>query len=538
MSNSPGNIPTPDDGNNSIAYASQVVEKAKRGIKPDPEVIDAMMLAYQSVISHPAKDVSNWLQSRTSMENLRQWRDVEVDDFDRLVRDDQGYAVFEERDGRKYVKYEKKTVQQSVGLYPEVHKVPDTQLGVLLYMDMQRFVPPERIQKKDYVQENTIAYWRELTEMILREAQRRTIDQPLVQARLRQYESEAIIGIKRPHAWDKSDSDTLHPLHFDVDTTAPGSSKEIQHEVANVLDMARAELRRGIADVLSDVDFIDARRKAFEVKHMVEATTILGENIKHFNYLRSEVEDPAEVERFLDILRQVVEMLGYDDLDVQLLSTEDAITRHCMGLYTPAKNGQRAKISIPMSVYGTSEMMPIKVTLDTVAHEVAHHDMAVMGENVIMTDQPVHGFTHDALTARREEQVSRLSIVPEQKTDGTMGLKVIRDPAKDPLLRHASLVQAMRDEMAKFAPMVKAQLEGMSIQPLLPSANPIETMAPASTRMSATDRTKLASSVAVEVAQQLGPMVNTAVKQGMNGQPVPTPKAQQEKPWWKKIIGR
>ena len=116
MSNSPGNIPTPDDGNNSIAYASQVVEKAKRGIKPDPEVIDAMMLAYQSVISHPAKDVSNWLQSRTSMENLRQWRDVEVDDFDRLVRDDQGYAVFEERDGRKYVKYEKKTVQQSVGL--------------------------------------------------------------------------------------------------------------------------------------------------------------------------------------------------------------------------------------------------------------------------------------------------------------------------------------------------------------------------------------------------------------------------------------
>ena len=535
MSNSPGNIPTPDDGNNSIAYASQVVEKAKRGIKPDPEVIDAMMLAYQSVISHPAKDVSNWLQSRTSMENLRQWRDVEVDDFDRLVRDDQGYAVFEERDGRKYVKYEKKTVQQSVGLYPEVHKVPDTQLGVLLYMDMQRFVPPERIQKKDYVQENTIAYWRELTEMILREAQRRTIDQPLVQARLRQYESEAIIGIKRPHAWDKSDSDTLHPLHFDVDTTAPGSSKEIQHEVANVLDMARAELRRGIADVLSDVDFIDARRKAFEVKHMVEATTILGENIKHFNYLRSEVEDPAEVERFLDILRQVVEMLGYDDLDVQLLSTEDAITRHCMGLYTPAKNGQRAKISIPMSVYGTSEMMPIKVTLDTVAHEVAHHDMAVMGQNVIMTDQPVHGFTHDALTARREEQVSRLSIIPEQKTDGTMGLKVIRDPAKDPLLRHASLVQAMRDEMAKFAPMVKAQLEGMPTQSAKPA---LTSEASVSTGMSPADRTKLASSVAAEVAQQLGPTVNTAVKNALAGkQQIQAPAALAKKPWWK-VFGK
>ncbi len=160
MSNTPDHNPAPDDGNNSIVYASQIVEKAKRGIKPDPEVVDAMMLAYQSVISHPAKDTRSWYEKSASMENLRQWKDVEVDDYNKPIRDDQDFFVFEERDGNKYVKYEKKTVQQSVDLYPEVHKVPDTQLGVLLYMDMQRFVPPERIQKKDYVQENVTAYWR------------------------------------------------------------------------------------------------------------------------------------------------------------------------------------------------------------------------------------------------------------------------------------------------------------------------------------------------------------------------------------------
>lgn len=562
----PGSPVVSDDGNNLVPQMATSVEQAKRGVKPDQDVVDALMHTYKSVIGHPNQN-NNW-------GNLNTWREVEVEDYKQdFVKNEEGQFLYFDKYGKEktlVTESEAKSkgighwltnwtlrrgtekVQKSTPLYAikrsngqrewyeetDHTMLPDTLLGAGLCQDMRRFSPPDRVQKKEYVRGNVEAYWTEFAVMVLAEAERRSILQPAVITGLKQYESETIHDIKNTHnRYTVGDRNTV-PLHFDVDTTTPQSSSEIQREIEKVLSAGRAVIRKGVESVLADAEFIEARRKTFEVKHFVDASVVLAENVALINYLRSEVEHPEEVNRFLDIARQVIELLGYSDVDVELLSTEDAITRHCIGLYTPAKDGKRAKISLPMSRYGTRGMMPIKDTLDTIAHEVAHHDMAVLGSNVDMTGHLVHGFTHDALTARREEQVGRLSIMPVQNDDGTVGLEVIRDPAKDSLLRHASLVQAIRDEMATLTSVVQQQLGAMPPRPALPAASeesgrevipvPVRLPVQQSAEMSNADRTQLATSVATEVAQRLAPTVGVVVRQAMNAQKPPA-----KKPWWK-----
>ncbi|MDP2624767.1 MAG: hypothetical protein Q8P27_01125 [Candidatus Peregrinibacteria bacterium] len=161
---------------------------------------------------------------------------------------------------------------------------------------------------------------------------------------------------------------------------------------------------------------MDQIRKTTILATHVHARVVLEHTAGYLEGLREQIESPEEQERFLFLYRQMAAVLGCgsDELDVELLSAIDALVNGAIALYKPSSEGRKGKgtISVPMSHYGTREVLEMDEIMELVAHEVAHHQM----ERAHLNGEPVHGMSHNVMTAEnlRRLQACRVELIREE----------------------------------------------------------------------------------------------------------------------------
>ncbi|GEM_PF-5178577 len=289
------------------------------------------------------------------------------------------------------------------------------------------FWPPERLcPKRDSLPITVQRYWHEFADYVLREAQQRGLSEQTLAAILTALEPKAVKRLFRGDAI----RDHQEHIYMDIDTGEAGlESAEIVEEVRAVTEALRKKVAKAISGVLSDGKFMAQVQKTIEVATEMDVKLVFPQIIKWLDQMRTDVEKPGDSENFLSIMRQAIAILGYEDrVDVELLPTEVALLRGCKGLYAAAaKQGEKAKIYLPMSVYGTNRLVPLEEAFETLAHELAHHqtvepnaeDRKVHDAYARETADGKHGAEHNSLTevltARNLKVLQSLNIEVEQK---------------------------------------------------------------------------------------------------------------------------
>lgn len=271
-------------------------------------------------------------------------------------------------------------------------KIPDTTLEGCLHRNPELFLPPRDIlipevgENGEYeISLNEKSFWQTGADLLVLKAQRKTYSAVQLAA-LREESATTWKGISE--IWrGYAVRNHRENLYMDINTKAY-TSEELARVTSALSKEVKAKLKRALEVVLADRAALDEVQKAAEGVREITRQVVFAERIDYVECVRAQVERSDEQAEFVETITAALRKMGIDDLDVELLTGADHITHDCCeGLYTPAKSGQRAKISIPMTVYGTSLYIPWNRVLEIVAHEVAHHDIAKANVVVVDPDQ-------------------------------------------------------------------------------------------------------------------------------------------------------
>lgn len=110
-----------------------------------------------------------------------------------------------------------------------------------------------------------------------------------------------------------------------------------------------ADLQSALITVLKDNAAMQTILRSIELYRGLVLHVIFEDDLARIDDLRGQTELPEDRERLVSLVKQTLVVLGHTDLDVEILSTRDALLRSCQGLYTPEVPGKsRAKIAIPL----------------------------------------------------------------------------------------------------------------------------------------------------------------------------------------------
>lgn len=341
-------------------------------------------------------------------------------------------------------------------IHLEAHQMPQNLLEVAIRRDPKLFLPPRRLQREEnerYISARTRQYWQELALQILIEAEKRTVgmisreenesfraiksgkqEAPAIRKTRKNdalgehWEERKFTGplaisevIKRlrelagPAIFHMYRCEDDFPLYFQVDTETRGlEAEDINAKIEQVITAARAELRRGIVEVLSDVDIMTQINKTAAIKQNFHAGVELKEEIDRINHIRETIETKEESARFLTFCKSMAATLGHADVDFQLLPTENALLNGSIAEYKAPGKKQRALISIAMSIYGTTEKYDLKTIKETLAHELAHHQM----NKLRLKGDTAHGISHAVITDQYFEKLKSSSTTAQKPLEG------------------------------------------------------------------------------------------------------------------------
>lgn len=172
-------------------------------------------------------------------------------------------------------------------------------------------------------------------------------------------------------------------LHLNTSPDTGVSTERILADLKKFVAETMKAIKKEITTILSDAKAMEEINRTCEVYRQILINIVFKDVIDHLDRMRAHAEKPEEQKQFLQLLNTAVKMLEIDGVKVELLSTKDAVVEGCVGLYKPSVDGvQPAVIGIPMSVYGTYEQSEFGEVLGTLAHELAHHVIAVDKEDL------------------------------------------------------------------------------------------------------------------------------------------------------------
>lgn len=256
-----------------------------------------------------------------------------------------------------------------------------------------RLQPPHQliIPKRDF--------WYTVLDIICSEAQKRSFANP--EKDIKRFQRPWVKNMRVSHTREGN----IEVAYFNVDTSISGGEDEMIDSVKAVLAALRNEVRHGVISVLSDGDFMRAAIKTATVQNKINRATLFQDEIRRLQVIRDQVEKPADREKFLSILRQAAQFAGYNDVTVELLSVEDAFFHGCEGLYKNEKG--QGTVYIPMSIYGTDQLVSLPKAFDILGHELGHHERQKSSASVEAHDLDHNVVMEDICKKLRCVQVDR-----------------------------------------------------------------------------------------------------------------------------------
>jgi hypothetical protein len=285
----------------------------------------------------------------------------------------------------------------------------------VLHMTPDRFVVPVQLSDPDGRPRQEDTYWKMWAGYVIQQAWLNSFGSPTQGRTLEEdISSELTEGtatieeLTRNTAMGKSDTRLwarVNPLKFGVDQDEDRAVQDLER----FKEAARDRLEKKVAEVLADTQLMDAIRKVVRVRMKVRVQLVLADAAQQLDALREQIETPREQERFMFFARQAILVLGYgpDELQVEFMNGMDTVYHGAKALYEPAQGGQVAKIKIPLSHHGTDDLLELEELTDLIAHEVGHHQVA----EAMLSDEPVHGMTHNVFTAENKRRLEACRVV-------------------------------------------------------------------------------------------------------------------------------
>lgn len=301
--------------------------------------------------------------------------------------------------------------------------------------NMERFCLPRSIRYLQGHDPDRIEIEKELGRLVLREAEDRTL-YGRKRLRVEKWESKVIENIRtirrvakrhmirnnlprdeHVYSFDEGQDAAKFELNrrvFQFNINPSGASKidEVEDEVGAMLQELRQAIHGNIEAVLSDRDFMSAANKKVEIARRITGGVLHGWNTERGDFFRDNMENQEEARLFKEMIQQAVRCLGYDDLDVEILTPDSAKDFKVVGFYAPKDSEKPATIYIPLVRYdyathdNYSNGNDLDETWYTVAHEIAHHDMEKMGFDT--AGETAHAFLHAHLTRLRKLELELL----------------------------------------------------------------------------------------------------------------------------------
>lgn len=148
-------------------------------------------------------------------------------------------------------------------------------------------------------------------------------------------------------------------------------------EVSNVQDSVSTRIRGKLEKVISNTKMIDEMHAVAVGQQAGNAQDALRHQIRYVETVRSQSENPDRKQALLHLFRRMLtKVFNVRDLDVELLSTEDAFIYGARGRFVPASGESRAKICIPISKYGTTRMLSLEEITDIFVDLLAYYCLA------------------------------------------------------------------------------------------------------------------------------------------------------------------
>lgn len=304
---------------------------------------------------------------------------------------------------------------------PDNAQSPWELLGAVERADA-RFFPPKELSPDRERTEQALSFWRQWAHYVLWQAQQKAIGRNDPErgytltaefaAAVRAF-SQNTKAVKEIRLGTTAGATRAERVWCDVDTRLSGgapSEAETSREFQGFVDLVRTHLRRGIEIILTDPDINHQIQATVKRLMRIDLEVCLREEVTRLEYIRAQVETPEERAKFLHLFKQLLAIAGCDPegVEVELLSARDALVHGAQALYKPpAAHGKKATVCIPMSHYGTSQILSLKETIELVAHEAAHDAMERLGQQ---GHQPAHGLTHDLLEAAMLARLNRCTV--------------------------------------------------------------------------------------------------------------------------------
>lgn len=343
-------------------------------------------------------------------------------------------------------------------LYPEGRAVPDAELvnGLMQSMNLniyrpsdrrrreQRlspgalegsfgrvsewFVPPSRFSAQGNHLRNSDVQrdsWEHSADIVLEAAERTAFSAQGIGQLQQEFEGQG--GLKRIFTGDAVSTHQQH-LYFDIDPDHSGEigDAESVETVKRFKEELKRRLREALLSILQNKEAMDAVARSTELYHQLLLKAVFEDVLGRMDFLRDQTERSEDREQLVDIIKQALVILGFKDLDVEALSTQDALFNGCQALYTPARGAQHAKISIPLSRYGTDEILEFDEILELVAHELAHHVLRNNSFRHPSRGDGHHHLAHSVMSEMMLQKLRRLEYhLPKQLGGGQF---MVREP--------------------------------------------------------------------------------------------------------------
>jgi hypothetical protein len=257
----------------------------------------------------------------------------------------------------------------------KTEKLSDTVREACLHRVPDNFLPPKRLlptkSASGYeLSDSAKLFWHEVADLLLWKAQREAFSDTQITA----LQAQSRMGIQRIYRGYARRDDHEH-LYLDYDAKDT-SVADLIREITELEADVRARLKKALVGIMRNKRAMEEIQNTASTHRRVVLEVVLKDQIDYLEYVRNQVEDTAQRIMLTTMLKRAIELLGMDDLDVELLSARDALAYGCDGLYKPAHEEERAKVSVPMSQYGTTHLLELDDILKTLAHEIAHHLIA------------------------------------------------------------------------------------------------------------------------------------------------------------------
>ena len=276
-------------------------------------------------------------------------------------------------------------------------KLPISVLEGRVVRDPNGFIPPRKLLKGgSSIRADQLRTWRYIADRLLFQAQQGA----LVKEKMEALSEKSATGIKNVRSGFSVVGQQNG--YFDIHTNEMQQGDPDNSERVTVLTTKiRGNVHSSLMEVLEDADKLQEILHAASIFADLTLNVVFEDIINRLERIRKRFEDEEDTKTTFAMLEAALvhlamnanewlrpdEYNGVDcegvtidpDLNVQLgqLSVRDAVIYGCQGLYTPEDPGRegdkRATISLPMSKYGTSEMLTMKEKLEILAHELAHH---------------------------------------------------------------------------------------------------------------------------------------------------------------------